>query len=148
MNKYMATVIEDGDLDILLVKGAPEIILDKCVNEISNGKVIKITEARKKEILSEIQKLQAKSMRILGFGFRAISQAEVEAAATSEGNILTGSQEEGLIFNGFVAIKDPLRPDVFKAIETARNAGVETKMLTGDNINTARGNNNSNKKNE
>ena len=52
MNKYMATVIEDGDLDILLVKGAPEIILDKCVNEISNGKVIKITEARKKEILS------------------------------------------------------------------------------------------------
>ena len=138
MNKYMATVIEDGDLDILLVKGAPEIILDKCVNEISNGKVIKITEARKKEILSEIQKLQAKSMRILGFGFRSISQAEVEAAATSEGNILTGSQEEGLIFNGFVAIKDPLRPDVFKAIETARNAGVETKMLTGDNINTAR----------
>ncbi|MDY4078675.1 MAG: calcium-translocating P-type ATPase, PMCA-type [Clostridium sp.] len=138
MNKYMATVIEEGDLDILLVKGAPEIILDKCVNEISNGKVIKITEARKKEILSEIQKLQAKSMRILGFGFRSISQAEVEAAATSEGNILSGSQEEGLIFNGFVAIKDPLRPDVFKAIETARNAGVETKMLTGDNINTAR----------
>ncbi|MCI7442443.1 MAG: cation-translocating P-type ATPase, partial [Clostridium sp.] len=138
MNKYMATVIEDGDLDILLVKGAPEIILDKCVNEISNGKVVKITETRKKEILSEIQKLQAKSMRILGFGFRSISQAEVEAAATSEGNILTGSQEEGLIFNGFVAIKDPLRPDVFKAIETARNAGVETKMLTGDNINTAR----------
>ena len=138
MNKYMATVIEEGDLDILLVKGAPEIILDKCVNEISNGKVIKITEARKKEILSEIQKLQAKSMRILGFGFRSISQAEVEAAATSEGNILTGGQEEGLIFNGFVAIKDPLRPDVFKAIETARNAGVETKMLTGDNINTAR----------
>ena len=138
MNKYMATVIEEGDLDILLVKGAPEIILDKCVNEISNGKVIKITEERKKEILSEIQKLQAKSMRILGFGFRSISQAEVEAAATSEGNILTGSQEEGLIFNGFVAIKDPLRPDVFKAIETARKAGVETKMLTGDNINTAR----------
>ena len=138
MNKYMATVIEEGDLDILLVKGAPEIILDKCVNEISNGKVVKITEARKKEILSEIQKLQAKSMRILGFGFRSISQAEVEAAATSEGNILTGGQEEGLIFNGFVAIKDPLRPDVFKAIETARNAGVETKMLTGDNINTAR----------
>lgn len=138
MNKYMATVIEEGNSDILLVKGAPEIILDKCVNEISNGKVVKITETRKKEILSEIQKLQAKSMRILGFGFRSISQAEVEAAATSEGNILTGSQEEGLIFNGFVAIKDPLRPDVFKAIETARNAGVETKMLTGDNINTAR----------
>lgn len=137
MNKYMGTVIEDGDLNILLVKGAPEIILDKCVNEVSNGKVVKITEERRKEILSEIQKLQAKSMRILGFGFRSISQAEVEAAATAEGNILNGSKDE-LIFNGFVAIKDPLRPDVLNAIETARKAGVETKMLTGDNINTAK----------
>lgn len=137
MNKYMGTVIEDGDLNILLVKGAPEIILDKCVNEVSNGKVVKITEERRKEILSEIQKLQAKSMRILGFGFRSISQAEVEAAATAEGNILNGSKDE-LIFNGFVAIKDPLRPDVLTAIETARKAGVQTKMLTGDNINTAK----------
>lgn len=76
-------------------------------------------------------------MRILGFGFRSISQAEVEAAATAEGNILNGSKDE-LIFNGFVAIKDPLRPDVLNAIETARKAGVETKMLTGDNINTAK----------
>ena len=138
MNKYMGTVIEDGDLNILLVKGAPEIILDKCVNEVSNGKVVKITEKRRKEILSEIQKLQAKSMRILGFGFRSISQAEVEAAATAEGNILSGNKEDELIFNGFVAIKDPLRPDVLNAIETARKAGVETKMLTGDNINTAK----------
>ena len=138
MNKYMGTVIEDGDLNILLVKGAPEIILDKCVNEVSNGKVVKITEERRKEILSEIQKLQAKSMRILGFGFRSISQAEVEAAATAEGNILSGNKEDELIFNGFVAIKDPLRPDVLNAIETARKAGVETKMLTGDNINTAK----------
>ena len=138
MNKYMGTVIEDGDLNILLVKGAPEIILDKCVNEVSNGKVVKITEERRKEILSEIQKLQAKSMRILGFCFRSISQAEVEAAATAEGNILNGNKEDELIFNGFVAIKDPLRPDVLNAIETARKAGVETKMLTGDNINTAK----------
>ena len=77
-------------------------------------------------------------MRILGFGFRSISQAEVEAAATAEGNILSGNKEDELIFNGFVAIKDPLRPDVLNAIETARKAGVETKMLTGDNINTAK----------
>ena len=45
--------------------------------------------------------------------------------------------EDSLIFTGFVGIKDPLRPEVKEAVETARKAGVQTKMLTGDNINTA-----------
>ena len=42
-----------------------------------------------------------------------------------------------LVFTGFVGIRDPLRPEVKEAIRTANHAGIETKMLTGDNINTA-----------
>ena len=140
MNKYMATIIEENGKNIVFVKGAPEIILDRCINEIQNGEMKLITKERREEILSEIQKLQAKSMRILGFGYRTIEEAEVEAAATAQADILQNpdNQENGFIFNGFVAIKDPLRPDVKHAIETAKAAGVSTKMLTGDNINTAR----------
>ena len=140
MNKYMATIIEESGKNIVFVKGAPEIILDRCINEIQNGEMKLITKERREEILSEIQKLQAKSMRILGFGYRTIEEAEVEAAATAQADILQNpdNQENGFIFNGFVAIKDPLRPDVKHAIETAKAAGVSTKMLTGDNINTAR----------
>ncbi len=139
MNKYMGTIINNDGRNQLLIKGAPEIVLAKCTNEIINGELTKITENRKQEILEEIQKLQAKSMRILGFGFKYIEEAEMEAAATTEGGVLAQSDTEfGLIFNGFVAIKDPLRPDVNKAITVARGAGVETKMLTGDNINTAK----------
>ena len=138
-NKFMATIINDNNNRILLAKGAPEILLNNAVNECVNGEIVKLTEERKQEIIVQIKKLQAKSMRILAFGYRIIQEAEAEVAATSV-DILSPkdiNENEGLVFNGFVAIKDPLRPDVADAIKTAQGAGVETKMLTGDNINTA-----------
>ncbi len=139
-NKFMATVMKIKGNDVVLVKGAPEIILSNAVNEVIDGKLRKLTKDRKNEIVKEIQKFQAKSMRILGFGFRIIEEMEAEAAVTSEISILKPKilkEENELIFSGFVAIRDPLRPDVIDAITIAKKAGVETKMLTGDNINTA-----------
>lgn len=139
-NKFMATVMKIKGNDVVLVKGAPEIILSNAVNEVIDGKLRKLTKDRKDEIIKEIQKFQAKSMRILGFGFRIIEEMEAEAAVTSEISILKPKilkEENELIFSGFVAIRDPLRPDVIDAIKIAKKAGVETKMLTGDNINTA-----------
>lgn len=139
-NKFMATVMKIKGNDVVLVKGAPEIILSNAVNEVVDGKLRKLTKDRKSEIVKEIQKFQAKSMRILGFGFRIIEEMEAEAAVTSEISILKPKilkEENELVFSGFVAIRDPLRPDVIDAIAIAKKAGVETKMLTGDNINTA-----------
>ena len=141
MNKFMGTVIDSSGNNVLLIKGAPEIVLSSCLYEINNGTPVKLTEERKNEIIEEIAKLQAKSMRIIGFGFKTIEEAEIEAAVTNETSVLKAdyTQEgKGLIFNGFVAIKDPLRPDVANSIKVAKDAGVQTKMLTGDNINTAR----------
>ena len=139
-NKFMATVMKIKGNNVVLVKGAPEILLSSSISEVIDGRLVKLTEDRKNEIIKEIQKLQAKSMRILGFGFRIIEDAEAEAAATSELSILTpeiSNDNNELVFSAFVAIKDPLRPDVIDAIATAKKAGIETKMLTGDNINTA-----------
>jgi Ca2+-transporting ATPase len=139
-NKFMATIMKIKGTDVVLVKGAPEILLSSATNEIKDSKFVKLTQERKNEIVEEIQKLQAKSMRILGFGFRIIEDVEAEAATTSEISILKpklSNVTNELVFSGFVAIRDPLRPDVVEAIATAKRAGVETKMLTGDNINTA-----------
>ncbi|SFU39555.1 Ca2+-transporting ATPase [Clostridium sp. DSM 8431] len=137
MNKYMATIVKESDaFDVLYLKGAPEIILNKCSFEVKNGEAIKLDDSRKEEIVKEIQKLQAKSMRILGFAYRTLEESEMEAAVTIAESSLISSNEE-FVFNGFVAIKDPLRPDVKKSIEDAKKAGIQTKMLTGDNINTA-----------
>jgi Ca2+-transporting ATPase len=139
-NKFMATVMKIKGTNTVLVKGAPEIILSSASMEVINGKLRELTNQRKNEIIQEIQKFQAKSMRILGFGFRIIEDMEAEAAITSEASILKPKLSGGtneLAFSGFVAIRDPLRLDVPRAISTAKKAGVETKMLTGDNINTA-----------
>jgi Ca2+-transporting ATPase len=129
--KRMSTII-NGEKDCtLLTKGAPEVVLDLCDYEFLDNRVVKLTETRRKEILKAIESLQKQSMRVLGFGYREIN---AEVAMASEAGVI----ENNLIFTGFVGIKDPLRPDVRDAVITARKAGVQTKMLTGDNINTAK----------
>ncbi|MBW9158833.1 calcium-translocating P-type ATPase, PMCA-type [Clostridium tagluense] len=128
--KRMSTVIEGEGGSTLLTKGAPEIVLELCKYEHVNCMEVELDEARRREISNEIEKLQKKSMRVLGFAYRNIDE---EVAMASE----QGTLENDLVFTGFVGIKDPLRLDVKEAVETARNAGVATKMLTGDNINTA-----------
>ncbi|WP_461207488.1 calcium-translocating P-type ATPase, PMCA-type [Clostridium sp. DL1XJH146] len=129
--KKMLTIMDCmNDTCTVLSKGAPEVILKDCRYENINNKTVKITDERRKEILSEIAKLQKQSMRVLGFGYKTIDE---EVAMTSE----IGAIENELIFTGFVGIKDPLRLDVKDAVLKAKKAGVSTKMLTGDNINTA-----------
>lgn len=131
--KRMDTVIKEGEDCVLLSKGAPEIILDSCDYEYIKGQIIKLTYERKKYLIEQIKKLQVQSMRVLGFAYKKISKVHKEVALTVDENVFV----RNLIFTGFVGIRDPLRPDVKGAIDIAKKAGVTTKMLTGDNINTA-----------
>ncbi|MCY6958730.1 calcium-translocating P-type ATPase, PMCA-type [Clostridium brassicae] len=128
--KRMSTIINGAESCTVLTKGAPEVVLDLCRYEHVNNNIVELTEERKQEILNDIEGLQRKSMRVLGFSYRSINE---EVAVTSEEIAI----ENDLVFTGFVGIKDPLRPEVKEAVEIAKKAGVSTKMLTGDNINTA-----------
>ncbi|MDD6794636.1 MAG: calcium-translocating P-type ATPase, PMCA-type [Clostridiaceae bacterium] len=132
--KRMSTVIKDNENLIVLTKGAPEVILDRCSYIQKGEEVVQLTEDIKDEILKEIEKLQLKSMRALGFAYRIIKEEVVEAAVTAEKSI----ESNELIFSGFVGIRDPLRSDVKESVHKAKCAGVQVKMLTGDNINTAK----------
>ncbi|MBY2477679.1 calcium-translocating P-type ATPase, PMCA-type [Clostridioides difficile] len=138
-SKRMTSVMGQDNHHVLLSKGAPEVLLELC-SHIQRGKdIVPITENIKHEILEEIKKLQIKSMRTLGFAYKEISQAEEEAAVTAESDAMNVSaMESNLVFSGFVGIRDPLRKDVIESVNTAKKAGVSVKMLTGDNINTAR----------
>ncbi|MGO1044520.1 calcium-translocating P-type ATPase, PMCA-type [Clostridioides difficile] len=138
-SKRMTSVIGQDNNHVLLSKGAPEVLLELC-SHIQRGKdIVPITEGIKHGILEEIKKLQVKSMRTLGFAYKEISQAEEEAAVTAESDAMNVSaMESDLVFSGFVGIRDPLRKDVIESVNTANKAGVSVKMLTGDNINTAR----------
>ncbi|MBE6021710.1 MAG: calcium-translocating P-type ATPase, PMCA-type [Cellulosilyticum sp.] len=128
-NKYMLTVTRYHNEQFIYSKGAPEVILKQCAYENVNGKVQKLTSQRIEEILREISKLQNEAMRVLGFAYKSLSY-----------NISTQSKENlahDLVFQGFVGICDPLREGVKESIEIALDAGIETKMLTGDNLQTA-----------
>lgn len=142
--KRMSSLIEVNQRNVLLSKGAPEILLERCTYYQDGKEVKPITQNKKKEILHEISKLQVKSMRTLGFAYKVIDGAMDEVAMTVDtafdysGDMERVEGSKDLIFSGFVGIVDPLRKGVKESIETAYEAGVKVKMLTGDNINTAR----------
>lgn len=142
--KRMSSLIEVNQRNVLLSKGAPEILLERCAYYQDGKEVKPITTNKKKEILHEISKLQVKSMRTLGFAYKVINGAMDEVAMTVDtafdysGDMERIENSKDLIFSGFVGIVDPLRKGVKESIETAYEAGVKVKMLTGDNIHTAK----------
>jgi Ca2+-transporting ATPase len=133
----MTTVAMVGDRVVTLVKGAPEMILAHCRRYVAaDGAVKDLSPAVRVEVESHIQTAAADAMRTLAF-------AHVELPAgfprtEDEIHDRRGEIEEGLVFTGFVAIRDPLRDDVKQAVDECRAAGIEVKMITGDNIVTAR----------
>lgn len=133
--KRMDTIIKEGTDYIILSKGAPEVILKSCEYEYLDGQIIKLTEDKKQYIIEQIKKLQIQAMRVLGFAYKKMSESKINTSDKGKGD--TDSFQKNLIFTGFVGIRDPLRPDVKESIFVAEKAGVKTKMLTGDNINTA-----------
>ena len=139
--KRMSSLIEKDNYNLLLSKGAPEVLLELCSFVQKGENIIPITKEIKADILKEIEKLQVKSMRTLGFAYKQIESKveQPEAALTLESEAIDISQEENnLVFSGFVGIRDPLRPDVVESVRVANHAGVAVKMLTGDNIITAK----------
>ena len=124
--KSMTTVVRDGDGITVFAKGSPEKMLDLCA----------VDAKTRGEIEREIAKFQAQSCRVLGFAHRHISDKDADTAALDYAADRAGL-ESGMMFDGFVAIVDPLREDVPGAVERCRKAGIELKMLTGDGINDA-----------
>jgi Ca2+-transporting ATPase len=135
--KRMTTVIDRSGELIALSKGAPEIVLQHCTHYLgADGAARELTP----EVLETIQKgladASASAMRTLGFAF-----SKLPAGTPKDEDKLHAQREEiekNLTFCGFVAIRDPLRPDVKAAVQECKDAGIEVMMITGDNIETAR----------
>ncbi len=126
--KRMSTIIETDKEYILLVKGAPERVLEMCHYEYLNGVVMRCSNMRKESIFKKIKNLQEQAMRTMAFAYRVFPKTI---------DVHRQGLEEELVFGGFVGIQDPLRQGVREAVQLARGAGITTKMLTGDNIYTA-----------
>ena len=120
-NKDMSTIVRENGKEILYVKGNPEKIISLCTG---------ISEEEKEKNFHLMEEFQNKAGRLLAFAHK-----ELEGQYNDEEQ---DEVEQGLIYDGFVVISDPLSQDVYESIRNCRSAGIEVKMLTGDNIRTAR----------
>jgi Ca2+-transporting ATPase len=129
--KRMTTFHPDpryGDY-VAYMKGAPDIVLGLCEEILEDGKMRRLTAERKRNILEENEALAANALRVLGVAFRPLK--------TVPDNPQPNDTENAFTFIGLLGMIDPARPEVAPAIETARHAGIETVMITGDYLNTA-----------
>ncbi|GLT78625.1 hypothetical protein SLA2020_501540 [Shorea laevis] len=115
-------------------KGAAEMILAMCSSYYDASGVMKdLNEEERMKFKKIIQGMAASSLRCIAFAHKQV--AETEEEDVKEKKKLEG---ENLTLLGLVGIKDPCRPGVKKAVEDCRYAGVDIKMITGDNVFTAR----------
>lgn len=122
--KDMTTIVREDGACIAYTKGSPEKVFRSSI----------LTEQERRAIEAEIEVYQQKACRVIAFAHKTLVDCSKEEGcpAFDEETI-----ESGMEFDGFVAISDPLRADVYSAVENCRRAGVALKILTGDNIVTA-----------
>lgn len=116
--KNMTTVAKVENETIVFTKGSPEKIMAMC----------SISDNEKKGIEEAIEKFQNEAKRVIAFAHKVVSDNVENIREKLESN---------MIYDGFVAISDPVRKEVYDAVEQCRSAGINIKMLTGDNIVTA-----------
>ena len=120
--KHMTTISKVDGKIVSYVKGSPECLLPMC--ELSDDRLSQINTA--------IVAAEQKAMRVIAFAHK-----ELDGLADYSEEAQHKQMESGMVFDGFVAISDPLRAEVSDAVKSCQSAGVGVKILTGDNIITA-----------
>ena len=125
--KMMATLAEVDGETYLFVKGAPEIVMKKCIIE---DRILRQTA-------EELDEWQHKAMRTLAFAYKKIEASIMRTSRTSTAEVVALLDANDLQLQAIVAIADPIRPDVPAAVQECRHAGIEVKVVTGDTAATA-----------
>jgi Ca2+-transporting ATPase len=144
--KSMSTVVTGyKNSKDMLVKGAPDRIIERCSAFISYQNAdtpADFSPDQKKRVLAEVEKMSSEGLRCLALAEipGAGSLANLTEANQSEflGDISKYSEyEQGAVFVGIVCIKDPVREEVKPAIKDCKMAGIRVIMITGDSKETA-----------
>ncbi|THE20529.1 cation-translocating P-type ATPase [Ligilactobacillus animalis] len=130
--KMMSAIVSHAGQRYLMTKGAVDEILQRTTKIEDNGEVRPITQADKDKILNTNQELALEALRVLGFAYKPLTEAESNVEATSD------NFENDLIFAGMIGMIDPQRPEVKDAVAEAKSAGIRPLMITGDHKDTAR----------
>ncbi|WP_405275033.1 cation-translocating P-type ATPase [Methanobrevibacter sp.] len=123
-NRKMMTTIHrlDNGNNIVLSKGAPEIILDKCKYIDDDGNIEMLEAETKEMILEKVGEMSGHELRVIGFAYKIRDESE---------------DETDLTFTGLLGLMDPPKKDAKKAVSDCINAGIDVVMITGDHEKTA-----------
>ena len=125
--KMMATLSEVDGETYLFVKGAPEIVMKKCI----------IEDRMQRQSAEELDEWQHKAMRTLAFAYKKIEASIMRTSRTSTAEVVALLDANDLQLQAIAAIADAIRPDVPAAVQECRHAGIEVKVVTGDTAATA-----------
>ena len=125
--KMMATLAEVDGETYLFVKGAPEIVMKKCI----------IEDRMLRQTAEELDEWQHKAMRTLAFAYKKVEASIMRTSRPSTAEVVALLDANDLQLQAIAAIADPIRPDVPAAVQECRHAGIEVKVVTGDTAATA-----------
>jgi len=125
--KHHSTINNFGSKNIMSVVGSPEVVLSHTTQIWRDGEVKQISKTEMAETEDALKKISGQGYRVLAVGLNMNPSLDVDAKDLS-----------GLIFLGFVAIVDAIRPEVESSVMTAKKAGMSVIMITGDYVETAK----------
>ena len=130
--KMMSTIEldhEHNDEVVLITKGAPDVLLERCTRARVGMEIINLDDALRAQLLADVDTLSDAALRTLAVAYRPLGAGEDRQAAVS--------LERDLVFVGTVGIIDPPREEAAVAIQEAHRAGIRAIMITGDHPRTA-----------
>ncbi|MEO5573637.1 MAG: cation-translocating P-type ATPase [Gammaproteobacteria bacterium] len=130
--KMMSTIELDHEHDdevVVITKGAPDVLLERCTKVRVGMKIVELDDALRARLLADVDTLTESALRTLAVAYRLL--------APGENPQVTESLERDLVFVGTVGIIDPPREEAAVAIREARRAGIRVIMITGDHQRTA-----------
>ncbi len=125
--KLMSTFHHIDNEYVMFTKGAPDVLLKRCIEIVSNDTIIPIEESHLQQIYKQNEIFSSKGLRVLAFGKRKFANDTQ----------ITLEDEKDLIFIGLIAMIDPPRVESAKAVSDCINAGIRPVMITGDHKITA-----------
>jgi Ca2+-transporting ATPase len=135
--KRMTSVVRHGGRLVSLAKGAPEWVLEHSTHYLAaDGGVRPWTPEARAAALAVVRESSAQAMRTLAFGYAVLPPDTPDDEDSLHAR--QGELESGLVYAGLAAVRDAPRADVKPALDECRRAGIDVKVVTGDNVETAR----------
>lgn len=125
--KMMSTVHHINGQKMLLVKGAPDVILSLSKRYLKDSKEHSLDDAATEQLKAKNEEFSNEALRVLAFAYKPVNKEQVSL-----------DDENDFTFLGLLAMIDPPREEVFEAIKQAKTSGIKPIMITGDHKTTAR----------